>query len=270
MNILTIVLVVGVIAFVIGRQLLGEPLRGKRTVLLPLVLGIVGGIDLARHGHQPGAADIGLIVGEAAFAGAIGVCQGVMMRLEARNGTLWGRMPARSLWLWAALVGSHGLFIIVASSVGARIAAGTLPLLMLLGVNRLAQAAVITPRAVKAGIPFAAERDGSSFLGAFFPLASPTLNAPSSPAPRSAAETKIAQAVSIRPSVPHPILGARPAMRPRARPHGIWLTDKPIRDSHTGHQKTVRGGHRSLAASGVQTVATMIIARLETSRSRRR
>ncbi|MDT0470000.1 hypothetical protein [Streptomyces gibsoniae] len=35
---------------------------------------------------------------------------------------------------------------------------------MLLGINRLGQALVIAPRALASGVPFAPERDGSTFL----------------------------------------------------------------------------------------------------------
>jgi hypothetical protein len=37
-----------------------------------------------------------------------------------------------------------------------------------LGINRLAQAAVLTPRALAAGIPFTPEKNGSTFLGGVF------------------------------------------------------------------------------------------------------
>jgi hypothetical protein len=36
------------------------------------------------------------------------------------------------------------------------------------GLNRLGQAAVIVPRAMRAGIPFAPEKNGSTFLGDAF------------------------------------------------------------------------------------------------------
>jgi hypothetical protein len=91
-----------------------------------------------------------------------------MMRLEARQGVLWGQMPRRSLWLWLALVISRVLLLVVSAGIGAHVAASTAPLLLSLGVNRLAQAAVITFRATAAGIPFAPEKNGSTFMGGMF------------------------------------------------------------------------------------------------------
>jgi hypothetical protein len=42
------------------------------------------------------------------------------------------------------------------------------PLLFTLGLNRVGQAAVIASRAMRAGVPFAPEKDGSTFLAGAF------------------------------------------------------------------------------------------------------
>ena len=73
---------------------------------------------------------------------------------------LWATLPARGLWLWAALIGWRILIMVIAARTGAHLAASTTPLLFTLGVNRLAQAAVIAPRAIAAGIPFAPHSRG--------------------------------------------------------------------------------------------------------------
>jgi hypothetical protein len=109
-----------------------------------------------------------MIVVSAVVSAGIGVAQGSTMRLESRDGTLWAQMPPRSLWLWLALVVSHGLLDLVSVGLGAHMAASTAPILATLGINRLAQAAVIAPRALAAGIPFAPEKDGSSFMPSVF------------------------------------------------------------------------------------------------------
>jgi hypothetical protein len=163
---------------VIIRQLMGEPLRGKRLILLPAILAIIGVIDLGQHGHHPGATDIVMIVIGAVIAALIGLGQGSMMRLESRNGALWGQMPVRSLWLWLGLVLSHGVLDLVSAGIGAHVAASTAPVLLTLGLNRLAQAAVVAPRALAAGIPFAPEKDGSTFLSGTFRPRSPQQSQP--------------------------------------------------------------------------------------------
>ena len=56
----------------------------------------------------------------------------------------------------------------LAARTGAHVAASATPLLFTLGLNRLGQAAVIAFRAMRAGIPFAPEKDGKTFLGGAF------------------------------------------------------------------------------------------------------
>jgi len=168
MSVLEMVAVVAIVGYVIGRQLLGEHLRGKRLIVLPIVLAIIGVTELVGHGHHLATADVALIAVGAVVAGAVGIGQGLVMRLEDRDGTLWGQMPRRSLWLWFALVLSRVIIMVVASGVGAHVAASTAPILLTLGINRLAQAAMVAPRALAAGIPFTPEKNGSTFLGEVF------------------------------------------------------------------------------------------------------
>ncbi|MCU1492775.1 MAG: hypothetical protein JWO62_539 [Acidimicrobiaceae bacterium] len=169
MNALNIVAIIAIVAYVIGRQLIGEPLRGKRVLLLPAVLAIVGVVDLAtKKGHPATVTDVVLLGIGAAIAAIIGVRQGVTMRLESRNGHLWGQMPVASLWLWGILVASRGGLDGLGYALGAHLATSSSAMLLGLGINRLAQAAVVAPRALSAGIPFAPEKDGASFLPALF------------------------------------------------------------------------------------------------------
>lgn len=178
MSVLTIVGIIGIVAYVIARQLMGEPLRGKRLLVLPAVLFIVGIVDVAsNHGHHPRPTDIVLLAIGTAVAVVVGVRQGRSMRLEARRGFLWGQMPVGSLWLWGLLVASRGVLDGVGYALGAHVATGSAAILLTLGVNRLAQAAVVAPRALAAGIPFAPEKDGTSLLSGIFGVAGEGLSA---------------------------------------------------------------------------------------------
>ena len=163
-DVLIVLAVIAVVAFVIVRQLKGEPIRGKRLIVLPAVLALIGIVDLTNAGRHPAAIDIFFICVSALIAAGIGVGQGLMMHLEPRLGALWGKMPVRSLWLWAALIATRVGLDVIASAAHAHVAASTASILLVLGVNRLAQAAVITARALSAGIPFAPEKDGRGLL----------------------------------------------------------------------------------------------------------
>jgi hypothetical protein len=169
-SVLEVLLVVAVVAYVIMRQVRGEAMRGKKLIVLPLVLTVVGILSLTKHSVHPTATDITCMAVSAVIAAGIGVGQGTSMRLESRQGALWGRMPARGLWWWAALLASRLIMSLVAHGLDAKVAASTAPILMLLGVNRIGQALVIAPRALSGPVPFAPEKDGSTFLSGNSPL----------------------------------------------------------------------------------------------------
>jgi hypothetical protein len=163
-EVIRVLAVIAVIGYVIGRQLMGEPLRGKRVVLLPLILAVAGAADLGTHGRHVRPADVVCLVISGLIAVTIGLLQGRKIRLESRDGALWGQMPVRGLWLWALLVGSRLIMTVIALAVGAKVAGSSAPIIMLLGINRLGQAAIVMRHALATGIPFAPEKDGRSFL----------------------------------------------------------------------------------------------------------
>jgi hypothetical protein len=162
-NALIVLAVVVVIGAAIIRQLKGEPLRGRRIILLPIVLVVIGAMNLSGT-RSLTAVDIAWIAASATVAVAIGIVQGALLHLECRNGGLWGQMPTKGLWWWAALIGSRLVVFIIASVIGAKAATSLDSILLVLGLNRLAQAVVIAARAMAAGVPFSPEKDGKTFL----------------------------------------------------------------------------------------------------------
>jgi hypothetical protein len=166
MSVLDILIAIAVVAYVIGRQVMGEPLRGRRLIVLPAVLAIIGIVELSQSkGQHFGPADGLCLAISGVAAAAIGVAQGASMRLESRNGYLWGRMPLKALWWWAALLASRGAVTLLAIGMHAHVAESTASILLTLGINRLAQAAVVAPRALSAGVPFAPEKNGKVLFG---------------------------------------------------------------------------------------------------------
>lgn len=160
-----ILAVIGVIAYVIFRQVSGEALRGKRAVLLPAVLTVIGYGDLhGNGGARLSHADVACLVVGAAGSVLIGLAFGWVTRLEERGGYLWAQLPVWGLSLWGALIVWRVLVMVVAAGVHAHVAASSATLLFSLGLNRLAQAAVIVPRAMAMGVPFAPEKDGRVFM----------------------------------------------------------------------------------------------------------
>ncbi len=166
----TLIVAAAVIVWVIGRQLRGEAIRGKRLIVLPLVLTVIGAVDLGHdHTYRIQAVDLVLIAASTVIAIVIGSFQGRSMRLENRDGALWGQLPISGVALWALFILARVGIEVGARAAGAHLAASTAPLLLVLGINRLTQAGVIALRAISRGIPFAPEKDGSTFLAGAIP-----------------------------------------------------------------------------------------------------
>jgi hypothetical protein len=162
MSWLEILVVIGVVGFVIYQQVAGQAVRGRRLIVLPAVLTVVGLLDLHNAKHIDTADIVWLTVG-AIGSLLIGLAFGAITRLHERDGALWAQLPLRGLWLWIGLIAWRGLVMALAYKSGAHVAASATPLLFMLGLNRLGQAAVIATRAMAAGIPFAPEKDGRTF-----------------------------------------------------------------------------------------------------------
>jgi hypothetical protein len=151
-SIVEIAALAAAVGYVVVTQVRGQSLHAKRLVLLPAVVVVLGLVGL--HGMTGVSADdVACITASALIAAAIGCAQGRMTQLQSRDGTLWGRMPARGLWLWAALVASRVAMMVVAHGIGAEAAASVDSVLVVLGINRLAQAGMIASRAARAGLP---------------------------------------------------------------------------------------------------------------------
>jgi hypothetical protein len=193
-EIFQIATVIAIIAYVIGRQLEGAPLRGKKVVLLPVVLTVIGASDLGSAHVHARPSDVTFLVAGAVITAGIGLALGAITRLENRNGALWGQLPPKGLWLWVLLIISRVAVTGIADDSGAKVAAGSSTILLMLGINRLAQAAVILVRATSSGTPFAPEKDGRQFFSNLTKHSSPSrpavpLTVISGRAPRTPADS---------------------------------------------------------------------------------
>lgn len=161
MSYFEILLAIVVVVAVIASQLRGEALTGRRLMVLPVVLVVIG-LGMLRDEH-PNSTDVACLVIGGLVAAGIGAAQGAMTRLERRTGVLWARVPASGLWLWALLVVSRLGMTVVAHTLDAKVAASSATIFLTLGVNRLGQAAVLIPRVMSSGMEFAPEADGRTF-----------------------------------------------------------------------------------------------------------
>ena len=100
MSWLEILVVIGVVGFVIYQQVAGQAVQGRRLIVLPAVLTVVGFLDLHDAKHIDPADIVWLTVG-AIGSLLIGLAFGAITRLQERDGALWAQLPLRGLWLWA-------------------------------------------------------------------------------------------------------------------------------------------------------------------------
>jgi hypothetical protein len=153
MNILQILLIAAVIVFVIVRRFAGQPLQ-SRTFVLPLAVAVYGAFQLS---HAPlGTAEIAFLAVEALVALALGAVRGATVQIYVRDGRLWMRYRWATLAVWVAAI------LVRFGMVGLGYAAGlhlpTQSLLVVLGANLLAEAATVSLRASRTGVPFAPAR----------------------------------------------------------------------------------------------------------------
>jgi hypothetical protein len=154
---LEILAVIAIVGFILYQQIKGQALQLKRAVVLPAVLTVIGFVDLRHASHLRPADVLWLTVG-AAGSIVIGLALGAITRVYARDGVLWTRLPMAGLWLWGGLLAWRVLIMLVAKGMDADVAGSATPLLFTLGLNRLAQAAVVVPRSKASGIPFAPDK----------------------------------------------------------------------------------------------------------------
>jgi hypothetical protein len=157
---------IALVGYIIFKQVKGEPLRGKRAVLLPAIVTVIGYTDLHVGTAHFSTADILCLAVGLGVSILIGLGFGAATRLENHGGYLWAQLPVRGLWLWAAMFASRIAVFVLADALHSPVA--TSSLLLSLGINRLAQAAVIVPRAIAMGVPFAPEKDGKVFMADAF------------------------------------------------------------------------------------------------------
>jgi hypothetical protein len=155
----TILLVLAGIALVMWTRMQGQPLQAKRLLVLPAVFVVLGISDLTGKNVHYTAADIGFLVTGAVAAAVLGAARGATVELFSRGGELWQRYRPISVALWLTLIAAKVILTVIASAAGAPGGAGTNGLLLALGISLVAETAVVGPRALATGVPFATQQD---------------------------------------------------------------------------------------------------------------
>jgi hypothetical protein len=169
---LTIVLAVAAVGYVIWSRMKGQPLKAKRLLVLPVVLTILGITDLTgSSAPHLTAKDIGFLAVAVGLAAVLGAARGATIELYPHGGELWQRYRPATVALWITLIAAKLILLVIAGAAHASAGGGTNSLLLALGVSLLAEAAIVGPRALSTGLPFAAGHQDSGRPGPVPPVA---------------------------------------------------------------------------------------------------
>ena len=159
---ITILLAVAAVGWMLWSRMKGQPLQARRLLVLPVVLVVLGITDLTgSSAPHLTPKDITFLVIGAGISAVLGAARGATIELYPRQGELWQRYRPVTIGLWIALIATKVVLMVIASAAGASAGGGTSSLLLSLGVSLLAEAAIVGPRALSTGVPFAANRDSS-------------------------------------------------------------------------------------------------------------
>ena len=171
MSVLTVLAVIGIVVYVIGQQLAGSPLSGKRLIVLPAVVTGIGILDLSNGGSHPAATESSRSPRAPRSPSRSGLASAPSRAWSAATATSGCSSPARSVAVGGLLVpaGDHRHRARLGSPRRRRHFRDPADA----GPQPAAQAAVVAPRAFAAGIPSRPRRTaacsapaGSTDLGA--------------------------------------------------------------------------------------------------------
>ena len=165
---LTILLAVTAVGYVLWSRMKGQPLKAKRLLVLPAVLTVLGITDLTgSSAPHLTPKDIAFLVVGAGISAVLGAARGATIELYPQGGELWQRYRPVTVGLWITLIAAKLIVMVIAGAARASAGGGTSSLLLTLGVSLLAEAAIVGPRALSTGLPFATDHQdpGSGRLG---------------------------------------------------------------------------------------------------------
>jgi hypothetical protein len=171
----TILLAVAAVGYVLWSRTKGQPLRSKRLLVLPVILTIIGITDLSgSSAPHLTPKDVAFVAVSVIISVALGAARGATIELYPQQGELWQRYRSSTVGLWIAIILIRVVLVGVASAAHASPGAGTDTLLLALGASLLAEAAVVGPRALSTGLPFAADEKGADARTARSPRRRPS------------------------------------------------------------------------------------------------
>jgi hypothetical protein len=154
---LTVVLVLGAVAYVVVKRLLGEPLNARDLCGPPLILTGIGVYQLTKVALT--GADAAWLAGGVVVGLACGWVRGATIVLFTRNGVLWQRYTRKTFAVWVVSLLVSGGYALLALAGGMHHDAR--PVTLSIGIGMLGEMAALGLRALATGQPFSPDSKAS-------------------------------------------------------------------------------------------------------------
>jgi hypothetical protein len=157
MSPLSLLIAVAVLVWVVLRQFVGRFVSTRRTLTLPLVLGVLGVLAIVQSHVAWTATALAWIAIDLAITSVLGAVRGYATTLSLRDGYLYQRGGVPTLALWLLSIGARVLVAVLAHGTSAAPAVEA-TLLLTFGISLGVQGLVLLARVRADGRPLAPGR----------------------------------------------------------------------------------------------------------------
>jgi hypothetical protein len=143
-----IIMVIAVVCYILIRRLMGEPAEGKRMLLLPAILTVVGIVGITKLTQTP--VSVAFLAGSAVVSMVLGLLRGTSIRLFPQDGLVFIRYTWVTVALWVAnLALKFGANIILRVFDPHDVASVSSGLYLTLGAGMLCEGVVVLVKALR-------------------------------------------------------------------------------------------------------------------------
>jgi hypothetical protein len=140
-----IVLIAAAIIYVMARRIMGEPAVGKRLLVLPAVLGVIGLAQTSVHSVTA----LVFLLASVALSAVLGLLRGLTIRTYEQNGIVMLRYTAVTIGLWVASIAARLGAGFLMNQIDPSAAQAGNGLMLVVGAGLLAEGLVVMTKAVR-------------------------------------------------------------------------------------------------------------------------
>jgi hypothetical protein len=148
-DVIDIVIAVAALALILYRQLQRRPIRSGANTRIPLILGIIGVVELVEYlnkGHH-GAVIYVALLGSLVIAAIFGAIRAATTHVWLEGGQAWRQGNWLTAVLWIVSIAAHLGYDYIVDGKGSNSGLGSASLLLYLAVTLAIQALILNARA---------------------------------------------------------------------------------------------------------------------------